>query len=303
MKKFQAFIRKYFGSSESETNGFILLIPLMVIILFGPRIIKIISINKGMHSITNDDAQLKAWLAEIEANMVIVEDDEILKKESFAFNPNTVTLNQMISLGFSEKTAKRIEKYRLAGGSFKTKKDLLKIYGISKERVLGLSENIIIPKQKKKVYTKPIDKEYPTYKKIKRKHYSFELNRVTVDSLVKIKGLGPILSERIVKFRNRLGGFHNIKQLEEVYGLDSTVLKEISINTRIDSLRISAININTDSLKHLSKHPYISYKLAKTIIAYKNQHGPFKNTLDLKNIKIVTDSMFIRLMPYLELDN
>lgn len=302
MIRIQSFIRKYFGFSESETNGFIILIPAIIIVLTAPKALKNIYLNYSQETNVNDDSQLKNWLAEIDANLAIVEDEPRLA-ETFNFNPNNVTVEEMLKLGFTEQTAKRVEKYRIAGGSFKQKNDLLKVYGISKGRVSELSNYILLPE--KRIYNEPkkYKNESPKFTKYKKKYYKFELNQISADSLTKIHGLGPSLSKRIVKFRNKLGGFISKSQLNEVYGLDSVVINEINKNTILDPLLTKTLNINSDSLKYLSNHPYISYKLAKIILAYKKQHGPFESLESIKKIKVVDDSLYQRLRPYLKLNN
>ena len=48
-----------------------------------------------------------------------------------------------------------------------------------------------------------------------------DLNTATATELQDVKGIGPVLSNRIVKFRNRLGGFSGNEQLIEVLELPS----------------------------------------------------------------------------------
>lgn len=298
----RAFIRKYFGFSESETNGFIIMIPMMILILIAPKVFKTILINYGENTNLKEDILLKEWIAEIDSKLSIIE-EKPLKIKEFKFNPNTISNNEMIALGLTEKTATRIEKYRSAGGTFKSKKDLLKIYGISKDRVKELLAFIIIPPPKVKFAKGYPKKKKSTFKKLKKKFFSYELNKVSADSLTNISGIGPVLSERIVKFRNNLGGFISINQLNEVYGLEEKVIEEIGKNTTLDSLLIEPVDINNDSIKHISRHPYISFKLAKIIVAYKKQHGPYVEVEEIKNIKIVSDTLFMKLEPYLKANN
>ena len=275
---------------------------MMILILIAPKVFKTVLISYGENSNSKEDILLKKWIAEIDSKISIVE-EKALKIEPFKFDPNTISNNEMIALGLTEKTAGRIEKYRSAGGSFKSKKDLLKIYGISKDRVNELLEFIIIPPPKTKFVKGNPKKKKSIFKKFKKRYFSYELNKVSADSLTNISGIGPVLSERIVKFRNNLGGFININQLKEVYGLEETVIEEIGRNTTLDSLLIQPVDINNDSVKHISKHPYISFKLARIIVAYKNQHGPYAKIEEIKNIKIVSDTLFMKLEPYLKANN
>lgn len=125
-----------------------------------------------------------------------------------------------------------------------------------------------------------------------------DLNTASAEELRNIRGIGPVLSERIVKFRNRLGGFYSSEQLNEVYGLDSVVIARLKDEFQIKS-PIQLVNLNTDSLKFLYQHPYISYDLAKNILAYRKQHGDL-GIEDFKKLKSVPDSILTKIIPYLE---
>ncbi|SNS57745.1 competence protein ComEA helix-hairpin-helix repeat region [Ekhidna lutea] len=127
----------------------------------------------------------------------------------------------------------------------------------------------------------------------------YDLNTATEEDLQKIKGIGPAYSERIVKYRNLLGGFSDTTQLHEVYGLKPETISRLLEQFRILS-PVNQFNINSDSIKHLAKHPYVSYDLAWVIINYRREHGDIMSPQELKKIKALDDSTFIRLKPYLE---
>lgn len=100
-----------------------------------------------------------------------------------------------------------------------------------------------------------------------------DLNLADTTLLKNLPGLGGVLSSRIVRFRDKLGGFHSLQQLKEVYHLpDSTIEKYPQFDPRYTSQKI---NINSDSI-HLLKHPYLSYKDALIVKNYRAQHGAFK---------------------------
>lgn len=126
-----------------------------------------------------------------------------------------------------------------------------------------------------------------------------DLNAATADELQKVRGIGSAYSKRIIKYRTLLGGFANTEQLREVYGLPSETIEELTSHFKIKST-VKPIEINTDSIKILAKHPYISYDLARTIINYRKFHGNINAPEDLKKIKSVDERTFLRLKPYLE---
>ena len=54
-----------------------------------------------------------------------------------------------------------------------------------------------------------------------------DLNEAGVEKLEKLPGVGPVLAERIVKYRNREGGFASVDELNEVSGIGPAKLKQI----------------------------------------------------------------------------
>ncbi len=126
-----------------------------------------------------------------------------------------------------------------------------------------------------------------------------DLNMATAEELQQIRGIGKVYSQRIVKYRDMLGGFVSMQQLEEVYGLNTELVNKISERFALQS-GAKKIDINADSVKFLAKHPYISYDLAWVIINYRKQNGDIKSFEDLKGIKALNDSILIKLKPYLE---
>lgn len=126
-----------------------------------------------------------------------------------------------------------------------------------------------------------------------------DLNTVSALDLQKVRGIGPAYSERIVRYRNLLGGYSDTAQLQEVYGLSVEVIEELNKSFTIQS-KVQPLDINTDSVKVLAKHPYISFDLARIIIAYRREHGDITSISDLGKIKAVDEGTLLRLKPYLE---
>ena len=115
-----------------------------------------------------------------------------------------------------------------------------------------------------------------------------------------VSGVGPVLSSRIIKFRESMGGFHQPEQLLDVYGLTPEVAERIYRVFPFEAVVTKKFSLNAGDAKQLSQHPYISASEAKVIVAYRQQHGPYQKATDLLHIKIFTQAWLDRIIPYLE---
>lgn len=113
-----------------------------------------------------------------------------------------------------------------------------------------------------------------------------------------VAGIGPVLSGRIIKFRELVGGFHQPEQILDVYGLSAEVAERVYTMFPFKAEITKKVRINEVDAKQLSEHPYISPAEAKVIIAFRNQHGPFQNAGDLLKIKIFNENWVKRIEPY-----
>jgi competence ComEA-like helix-hairpin-helix protein len=107
----------------------------------------------------------------------------------------------------------------------------------------------------------------------------------TKEDLIKVYGIGPALSDRILKQKEILGGFVNMKQMEDVWGLSPEVIESLNQYFKVTATpKIKKIDINNASIKELMLFPYFKYSLAKAIVTYRSMNGDFKNSEDLTKI-------------------
>jgi competence ComEA-like helix-hairpin-helix protein len=129
---------------------------------------------------------------------------------------------------------------------------------------------------------------------------SFDINTASAVQLSNIKGIGPVLSARILKFRNNLGGFISQEQYEEVYGLRPEVITRLKQHTYICvGFQPIKLNINKADFQTLVAHPYITYQQARSIVRYRSQHGPFTTIEALGTLELMGEATLIKLKSYL----
>ena len=128
-----------------------------------------------------------------------------------------------------------------------------------------------------------------------------ELNAATAADLDKLKGIGAVLSERIIKWRDQRGGFQSIDQLLEVYGIKPEVLEQNRKYLTIIPVEPKKINVNTCTAEELQHHCHLRWKVINAIIAYRNAHGSYEDLQDLQKCKLVTEEIFSKIAPLLEL--
>lgn len=104
----------------------------------------------------------------------------------------------------------------------------------------------------------------------KKEKVKFSLNAVTAEELKQVRGIGDSYSRRIIKFREKLGGFYSSQQLYEVYGLDSSVVGECMLYLTDEDLSVTRkILINKAEFKSILKHPYLDYDDVKAVFKYR----------------------------------
>ena len=112
-------------------------------------------------------------------------------------------------------------------------------------------------------------------------------------------GIGSKLSQRIIAFRNKLGGFYSVNQVGETYLLPDSTFQKIKSRLIIGSSHVKQININAASIDEMKAHPYLRYNLANAIFQYRQQHGNFNSVEEIKKIMLVTEDIFNKVAPYL----
>jgi competence ComEA-like helix-hairpin-helix protein len=148
----------------------------------------------------------------------------------FYFDPNTIDANQWQKLGLRPKTINTILNYRNKGGQFRKPDDLRKIWGLKPEDADQLVPFVQIVK------ASVPEKEAPKYfgqskdSLVVRSHKGYKninINSASQSDWESFPGIGPVLASRIIKYRDKMGGFKTVEQVGKTYGIPDSVFQKI----------------------------------------------------------------------------
>jgi competence protein ComEA len=283
----KAWIKNYLSITKKEWNGMVILVILIALVLAAPYVYQLSRKDNIINFKDFDKVAAQLSKAErVKGHSNTGSDVKIAHPVMFPFNPNNLSVQQWQQLGLSERQANVIKHYEAKGGRFYANADVKKIYAITADDYKRLEPYINIPQAKY------------TAKKAKPGEI-IELNSADSAKLTEVRGIGGSFAVRIIRYRNRLGGFYHKEQLKEIYGVDSLKYAEINSQVSVNPAKVNRININTISFDQLRIFPYLGYKQVNAIIQYRTQHGNYTSINDMKNIAILDEGILLKIEPYL----
>ena len=140
------------------------------------------------------------------------------------------------------------------------------------------------------------------YKSAGKEIFIIELNSADTFDLQRLRGIGPSFAKRIVKYRERLGGYREKSQLLEIFGMDIEKYNEIKDHLTVNPDSVRKINLNAVTFKELLAHPYFPFELTKNIMIFKKEHKEFRDIEELLLIKNINDSIYKKIKPYVRIE-
>jgi DNA uptake protein ComE-like DNA-binding protein len=212
-----------------------------------------------------------------------------------AFNPNYIDDYKGYLLGLSPDELDRLYAFRKKGSYANSPKEFQEVTRVSDSLLAQISPYFKFPQFIKR----------PAKGKVASatKEVVSDLNLATEESLQRISGIGPVLSKRIIAFRNSLGGFLVTEQLFDVYGLKPEVAKRAMKVFKVLSIpEIKKIPLNTATTQELASLVYINRQLAERIVQYRNSLGGFDSIAQLTKIEDFPADRIGRIRLYLSLE-
>ncbi len=319
-------VRRYFGFSRRETTGFVVLLALMLLWLALPTLLRP---ALPTYDPAPDQRRLDAWATTLAARRTArpaftsryprrtyAARERVPQVPLAPFDPNTFTARDWQARGLPAWLAERLVKYRAAVGGFRAKEQLRKAYGLSDTTYARLAPYIQLPEQlpareprsfakgSSRYPERPPFEARPGFVRKPTHLAAFDLNAADTTQLMQIRGIGRGYARRIVEYRQRLGGFRHEDQLAEIYVLHDAPdlvdsLRKYTFVT--PSFAPALLQVNSASFEVLQAHPYVGKRLARVLVAYRQQHGPFQQPADLRKIRVLDEATFEKLLPYIVL--
>ena len=310
----KSFHKDYFSFSRAERYGILGLCGLILLMLFvrlslsvwtKPRVPDTAAYAEEIAKFRQ--AAVAVTLANESTETSVIDAD--VAHEFFYFDPNRTTDEDWKRLGMNERQIRNIRNYQASGGNFKRKEDLQKLYTIPAAQYRLLEPYIRFSGNETAVKpvvsrsnTNPIDAAEPkisatTSRNETRLH--IELNTADSSALTQLSGIGPVLAARTVRYRNLIGGFIDVAQLGEVYGINPELVERLTPQLSADTSQIKRIPVNTATLRELSAHPYLSEQQARGILNYRRLQNHIHNTDELVRNNILQREDAEKIKPYL----
>ena len=253
------------------------------------------------------------------------------KAELFPFDPNTADSTQLLRLGLQSWQVRNIYKYRAAGGIYRQKTDFARLYGLTVKQYRELEPYIRISddylpastllKQERRTSQGSFSQNRGNWTRnqrdrsrdsVRQNHgpvpliplnspklrpgETVVLNTADTTALKTIPGIGPYYARKIVQYGQRLGGYVNVDQLDEIEDFPS----EAKSFLVVCDAHPQKLNLNKLSLNELKRHPYITFFMARAITDYRRLHGPLHSLNDLRLSRDFPQEVIARLEPYVE---
>jgi len=294
-------IKEWLFFSKKERLGIIALIVIMTIFLLLPTMFEtklppiLVDSTIIVNSVNTAPEKVISIGVSNESGTVVI------KPILFYFDPNIISEKGWVQLGLKQKTINTIINYRNKGGQFRVADDLKKIWGMAPEE----ADRLIPYVQIKQFEVKPKNFVFKTVlpKKI------IDINEASLSDWESLPGIGPVLANRIIRYRDKLGGFNSLEQLKKTYGITDSVFHLILPNLTVKELvneptkkaELGLADINKADEANLIKAG-IPETIAKAIVLYRKQYGNYQQMSDLKKIVFINEAVFQQIIPKLKLE-
>ncbi len=276
-------LKSYFIFTKGQRTGIVLLLAIMILFQVSYYFIDFSNPQK-------ESSEKQQWLA-LQTQIDSVKNSKgDYVSTIYPFNPNFITDFKGYKLGMSTAEIDRLVAFRKLGKFANSPKEF--------QQVTKICDSLLFTMERYFKFPDWVNKKNENYKstwvdysksnpkeKEKEKLPIIDINQATQENLEKVYGIGPAIAERILKEKEKYGGFVSMELMADVWGLSPEVIENLNKNFKVFTQpNIKRIDINNASLKELMQFPLFRYNLAKNIITYRSMNGDIKIE-DLTKIK------------------
>lgn len=265
--------------SRIQRNGILMLLSIIIAI-------QLLYAFSDFSVVKESDPRKQKWIALQPIMDSLKKEKEDYVPKIYPFNPNFITDFKGYKLGMSVKEIDRLLAFRKTNKYVNSAQEFQQVTMVSDSLLKTMAPYFKFPdwvnNRKNKQF---VDYSKPNFEK-KQKIVVMDINKATQEDLIKVYGIGPALSERILKEKSKFGSFMTMDQMQHIWGLSPEVIENLNKHFEIRSIpNIKKVEINIASVKELSEFPYFRYALAREIVIYRSMKGNIKNAEDLSKIK------------------
>ncbi|SFD17863.1 ComEA family DNA-binding protein [Algibacter pectinivorans] len=274
-------MKSHFTFSKKQRNGIFLL---LILIVLCQCVYFFISFQSS--DIEVNQAELANFTKEIDSLKQV--EIESRKPKIYPYNPNYITDFKGASLGMSNQEIDRLLAFRKQNKWINSTKQFQEVTKVSDSLLNAMAPFFKFPEW---VLHPVRSSSWNSEKKYNNKPKTYaqkqDLNTATAQQLQKVNGVGKVLSDRIIKYRNKsVGGFIADIQLHDVYGLTPEVVENITNQFTVKTPKaVNRININISTVDDLVTIPHIDYDVAHNIIEQRILMEGFNSINQLKKVK------------------
>lgn len=272
-------IKDFFKFSREQRTGIMLLFGIIIVLQFVYFFVDFTLIEK-------ENLEKEKWLSlQSEVDQAKIHSlNEVPKM--YSFNPNFISDYKGYKLGMSVQEIDRLLAFRKENKYVNSAKEFQDVTKVSDSLLNVIAPFFKFPDwvNRKKDFTENKYSQNSDFVK-KEKIVLIDINQATQEDLIKINGVGEVISLRILTQKEKLGGFVSMEQLKEVWGLSSEVILNLNKYFTVAKLpNLNRIDVNNASLKELSQFFYFKYDLARQIVRYRSMNGDFNGIEDLMKV-------------------
>ncbi|TPD65771.1 ComEA family DNA-binding protein [Flavobacterium microcysteis] len=268
--------KSFFKFDSRQRTGIFVLLFIILAIQLGSYCIDV--------TIKEDNSPEKQQWLSLQSEIDSLKIAKTAKPVMYPFNPNFITDYKGYKLGMSTAEIDRLLEFRKANKYVNSVQEFQAVTKISDSLLQVMSPYFKFPDWVKNKKNDIVYENQQPFKKAKI--VLIDINKASQEDLMKIYGIGPGLSERILKQKEQFGAFVSMEQMADVWGLSPEVIEKLNTQFYVGSTpEVKKIKINDASMKELSHFPYFRYPLNREIVTYRSMNNGVLSIEDLTKVK------------------